>query len=258
MRLPVAVDCLVLAEQPDGLAAMLDLIALLPQNPFVHGPQAMAIAGTRASRDVCAFANERLEDLRRRLARDGRRFAALQPACQHRVRKRLKRLRYLSGLAAPLFGAKRVAHYLASWREAPRRARPIQRPAHRDRRISCASVSRTSRVRRWRAHLSTVSKRQLLRICVTPGSKDARILEALTWHTAISGSIRCRPRRGSETERLERRGVGRLRIADGVLPHRLCRYTPLMWNHHATTRSLHDESEQRSSAQARANSSRRS
>ncbi|MFL6693157.1 MAG: CHAD domain-containing protein, partial [Ramlibacter sp.] len=44
-----------------------------------------------------------LQRLWRQVVRDGRHFAALEPALQHRVRKRLKRLRYLADFAQPLF-----------------------------------------------------------------------------------------------------------------------------------------------------------
>lgn len=54
----------------------------------------------------------RLERLSRRVARGGERFEDLSPDKQHRVRKRLKRLRYLGEFAAPLFPAKRVKRYL--------------------------------------------------------------------------------------------------------------------------------------------------
>ena len=51
----------------------------------------------------------RLSKLHRQVVRDGRRFDALEVEEQHRVRKRLKRLRYLGEFVAPLFdqGAKR-------------------------------------------------------------------------------------------------------------------------------------------------------
>ncbi|MBT2325444.1 CYTH and CHAD domain-containing protein [Variovorax paradoxus] len=51
----------------------------------------------------------RLAKLHRQVVRDGRRFDALAAEEQHRVRKRLKRLRYLGEFVAPLFdhGAKR-------------------------------------------------------------------------------------------------------------------------------------------------------
>jgi len=59
-----------------------------------------------------------LQALHRRIVRDGKRFAALDAERQHRVRKRLKRLRYLSEFAAPLFSHRRVERFLAGWKDA--------------------------------------------------------------------------------------------------------------------------------------------
>ncbi|MET0517721.1 MAG: CHAD domain-containing protein [Burkholderiaceae bacterium] len=55
-----------------------------------------------------------LQRLQRRLARAAQRFARLPWRSQHRVRKRLKRLRYLSEFASTLFDPGRVAGYLAA------------------------------------------------------------------------------------------------------------------------------------------------
>lgn len=55
---------------------------------------------------------ERLAKLHRQVTRDGRRFEDLEPAAQHRVRKRLKRLRYLGEFVAPLFGTREAKRYL--------------------------------------------------------------------------------------------------------------------------------------------------
>jgi inorganic triphosphatase YgiF len=57
--------------------------------------------------------------LARQVLRDGRRFERLDDARQHRVRKRLKRLRYLGEFLAPLYPAKRVQRYVA-------RLKPVQ------------------------------------------------------------------------------------------------------------------------------------
>jgi triphosphatase len=54
----------------------------------------------------------RLAKLHRQVVRDGRHFEALEPEAQHRVRKRLKRLRYLGEFVAPIFGENRAARYL--------------------------------------------------------------------------------------------------------------------------------------------------
>ena len=61
---------------------------------------------------------ERLQRLHDRLAGDAKRFAKLSTEHQHRARKRLKRLRYLSELAAPLFDKAAVDRYLHAMREA--------------------------------------------------------------------------------------------------------------------------------------------
>jgi inorganic triphosphatase YgiF len=53
-----------------------------------------------------------LDKLWRQVVKDGRRFTALPSEAQHRVRKRLKRLRYLSEFVAPVFGHRRVARFL--------------------------------------------------------------------------------------------------------------------------------------------------
>ncbi|MDQ6680599.1 MAG: CHAD domain-containing protein, partial [Pseudomonadota bacterium] len=61
---------------------------------------------------------KRLGHLRRRIARDGKRFAELETSQQHKVRKKLKRLRYLSEFTAPLFGAASVHGFLDKWKDA--------------------------------------------------------------------------------------------------------------------------------------------
>jgi triphosphatase len=60
----------------------------------------------------------RLSKLHRQVMRDGRRFDTLEPEAQHRVRKRLKRLRYLAEFVAPIFGKRRAARYLEELRPA--------------------------------------------------------------------------------------------------------------------------------------------
>lgn len=61
---------------------------------------------------------KRLQALHRRVAVDGARFEQLNEAAQHGVRKRLKRLRYLSEFVEPLFGQRPVGRYLDSLRPA--------------------------------------------------------------------------------------------------------------------------------------------
>lgn len=60
----------------------------------------------------------RLAKLHRQVAREGRQFDELSIDAQHRIRKRLKRLRYLSEFVAPLFPGKAVDRYLKALRPA--------------------------------------------------------------------------------------------------------------------------------------------
>jgi CHAD domain-containing protein len=64
------------------------------------------------SRGVRAEIEGRLDRLLRQSLRDGEHFETLDPARRHRVRKRLKRLRYLAEFTAPLHDAKKLAKYL--------------------------------------------------------------------------------------------------------------------------------------------------
>lgn len=55
-----------------------------------------------------------LKKLRAQVVKDGARFSSLDEARQHRVRKRLKRLRYLAEFSLPLFPAGKVKKFVAS------------------------------------------------------------------------------------------------------------------------------------------------
>jgi triphosphatase len=55
-----------------------------------------------------------LQRLWRQVVRDGTRFASLEPELQHRVRKRLKRLRYLAEFTQPLFSRHGEHAFLAA------------------------------------------------------------------------------------------------------------------------------------------------
>jgi inorganic triphosphatase YgiF len=64
---------------------------------------------------------KRLQRLHKQVRRDGERFESLDTESQHRVRKRLKRLRYLAEFVAPLFekeDGSAVARYLKALRPA--------------------------------------------------------------------------------------------------------------------------------------------
>ena len=80
--------------------------------------QAVESGHDDAGIDLRSVMAKRLGHLRRRIARDGKRFAELETEDQHKVRKKLKRLRYLSEFAAPLFGAAKVSSFLDKWKEA--------------------------------------------------------------------------------------------------------------------------------------------
>ena len=79
---------------------------------FVHGARLdKFIPGHKKVKKVL---QSRFEKLRTQLLKDGRKFLALDENRQHQVRKRLKRLRYLSEFAAPLFSASRHKTFVAS------------------------------------------------------------------------------------------------------------------------------------------------
>ena len=91
--------------------------ALLGVMAFCHAaPTTPRIKGAR--RRLKKRVGARLARLHADVKRDAERFDRLSPSGQHRVRKRVKRLRYLAEFAAPLFGAKRVGRFLKRWREA--------------------------------------------------------------------------------------------------------------------------------------------
>ncbi len=71
-------------------------------------------SGTAANAgDTTRRLAKRLNKLHRQVVQDGRRFEALASDEQHRVRKRLKRLRYLAEFVAPLFGNRKTERYIA-------------------------------------------------------------------------------------------------------------------------------------------------
>lgn len=88
-------------------AVLMHLIAAaLPDGGTEAGPEQPSSAARKAMR-------ARLSTLHRQVLRDGKRFESLDPTQQHRVRKRLKRLRYLGEFVAPLFGRRAAERFLA-------------------------------------------------------------------------------------------------------------------------------------------------
>ena len=97
--------------------ALLEILALASARPGPEtGPEAAAdeVAAPKPRRTV----RRRLQRLHQQICRDAARFEQLPEEQQHRVRKRLKRLRYLSELVAGLFGQKPVDKFLAALRPA--------------------------------------------------------------------------------------------------------------------------------------------
>jgi inorganic triphosphatase YgiF len=107
------VDVVELVRGKDFQHALLDMLDFALDRPREsedddgdHPPPGVAAESPRS-----AIAG-RLDKLHRRLARDAKRFAELSSVERHGVRKRLKRLRYLTDLVAPLFGKRAVARFL--------------------------------------------------------------------------------------------------------------------------------------------------
>jgi triphosphatase len=109
--LPAAPVPETVVRDPEFQRALLGVMAFCHATPT---PLRRKGARQRLKRKIGA----RLAQLHQDLKRDARGFDKLSPSRQHRVRKRLKRLRYLAEFASPLFGAKRVGRYLKHWREA--------------------------------------------------------------------------------------------------------------------------------------------
>ncbi|MBN8747304.1 Inorganic triphosphatase [Xylophilus ampelinus] len=91
------------------------LVALIGHGAMPPDPAAApGLEAAEARRQL----RDRLRRLHRQVLRDGQRFDRLDAEGQHRVRKRLKRLRYLAEFAAPLFRPRAAARYLARLRPA--------------------------------------------------------------------------------------------------------------------------------------------
>ena len=88
-------------REPDFQGALLGLVGFLHREVPKTGDKTDTLEKAIALR---------LDKLHKRALRDGKKFLELDEACQHGVRKRLKRLRYLIEFAAPLFGTRKVRH----------------------------------------------------------------------------------------------------------------------------------------------------
>jgi inorganic triphosphatase YgiF len=89
---------------------LLDLLAFTLREP---------VPAKDCKKGKCGKALEkRLSKLHRQVEQDGERFTEISLEHQHRVRKRLKRLRYLSEFVTPLYGTHAVERYVQALRPA--------------------------------------------------------------------------------------------------------------------------------------------
>jgi len=85
-----------------ALVSLIGFTASVPAGPDQAAEAAPDDAGPLNAGDARRLLRQRLQRLHAQTVRDGRRFESLATEAQHRVRKRLKRLRYLAEFAAPL------------------------------------------------------------------------------------------------------------------------------------------------------------
>ncbi|AYG95062.1 CHAD domain-containing protein [Brevundimonas naejangsanensis] len=88
-------------NSPRYAALMLETLAWIETGPWRTDPD--PVRTWRRARPVAAFAGEALERLNRRVRRGGRRLDRLDAAGRHRLRIRVKRLRYAAEFFAGLF-----------------------------------------------------------------------------------------------------------------------------------------------------------
>jgi len=105
------VDVVELVRSRDFQHALLDMLDFALDRPSATEGEARSPFDASAESPRATLAR-RLDKLHRRLARDAKRFAELSIVERHGVRKRLKRLRYLTELVAPLFGKRAVTRFL--------------------------------------------------------------------------------------------------------------------------------------------------
>ena len=114
-------------REPQTTQLWLELLAFAAQ----HG---------QGDETFASLARRRLRQLHRQVRRDGRRFARLDDAARHRLRKRVKRLRYLCEFSASQFHAARVKAFL-------RKLTPVQQAlgAYHDITVAIALFSTAAR-----------------------------------------------------------------------------------------------------------------
>jgi inorganic triphosphatase YgiF len=104
-------------RDPAFQCALLEVLKQVLRAPddLPHSPAAALPQGRH---DAVRQIDDRLSRLDRRLRRGARDFARLDVAGQHRVRKQLKRLRYLAELVGPLYAEAKVERFLMRLRPA--------------------------------------------------------------------------------------------------------------------------------------------
>jgi triphosphatase len=86
---------------------------------FAHRSEPQVASNRVSTRDdVKKILGSRLKKLRSQALREGKKFTELNETDQHRVRKRLKRLRYLSEFSAPFFKARKLNAFIAALKPA--------------------------------------------------------------------------------------------------------------------------------------------
>lgn len=105
------------APLPDVAAAVRSTEFQLPLLRLVGLVQELRASEPGGLKAARKDARAHLRKLHRKTLREGRRFRALPQEERHQVRKRLKRLRYLSELVRPLFDGKEVDRYVASLKD---------------------------------------------------------------------------------------------------------------------------------------------
>jgi triphosphatase len=118
LECPVALAAVSVAPSPEAVVQSPEFQhALLDVMSFCYKmPAKSDLSGAR--RRLKQRVGSRLALLYKNMKRDAKHFNRLPSSRQHRVRKRLKRLRYLAEFSSPLFGTRRVGRYLKQWREA--------------------------------------------------------------------------------------------------------------------------------------------
>ena len=110
--MPPVADSAAAAREPAFQAVLLQVLGLT-----LSEPDAGAAAPLGAA-ELQKLLAQTLQRLHRQVLRDGRRFDRLPLQRQHRVRKRLKRLRYLAEFVRPLWRAKSVDRYVKALKPA--------------------------------------------------------------------------------------------------------------------------------------------